>query len=340
MPRIESLNLPSEINGIFTGRRSFSEGRIVGLKANLENSDRIKSFPQLSIFIAGSYGRQEASSYSDIDLFFVSNLNAQERQGLNLKQISMLSATIDVAERSNFLTFSNDGQFLRVLFLDEILSNLGNEKDDYYNFFTARLLMILEGRPVYNESLFNEALDEVIKSYFRDYRYHPKDFKPTFLINDIIRFWKTLCLNYENKRNVMHNSVLSPEKKIKQSVKNFKLKYSRLLTCFASVLYLCKFGETISPDDVRRMCALTPIERIISAVSEDESLMGDLASIVKSYSWFMEQTALSTEMIEEKFRDKEFTLSAFSNAEEFGQNIYSLLCRVAGTNEKLRYLVI
>ena len=87
-----------------------------------------------------------------------------------------------------------------------------------------------------------------MKTYFRDYEHHPKDFRPTFLINDIIRFWKTLCLNYEHKRNEAESRYV-----IKHKIKNFKLGYSRLMTCFATVAILSTYRQTISPDNVVRI---------------------------------------------------------------------------------------
>ncbi len=150
-----------------------------------------------------------------------------------MPEIRLLSELVEIGYMMSFPKFSNDGHFLKLLFLNDILESLGSPADDYYNHFTARMLLLLESKPVYGTEIYNRLLNETIRSYFRDYEHHPTDFRPTFLINDIIRFWKTLCLNYEHKRNQVEARAT-----IKHKIKNFKLGYSRLLTCFATVASL------------------------------------------------------------------------------------------------------
>jgi len=45
--------------------------------------------------------------------------------------------------------FSNDGEFLRILYLEDMLEQLGGREDDYLNYFTARMLLLLESKPLY-----------------------------------------------------------------------------------------------------------------------------------------------------------------------------------------------
>ena len=99
------------------------------------------------------------------------------------------------------------------------------------------LLLLLESQPVYNEPLYEELLERVIESYYRDYHDHERTFRPIFLINDIIRFWRTLCLNYENRRN---RPPEDGREQHKFHLDNFKLKFSRLLTCFSAIILLAK----------------------------------------------------------------------------------------------------
>jgi len=53
----------------------------------------------------------------------------------------------------------------------------------------------------------NGTIDEGVKTtYYRDADDRP-DFLPAFLINDITRFWKTLCLNYEHSRGSGYDAL-------------------------------------------------------------------------------------------------------------------------------------
>ena len=76
---------------------------------------------------------------------------------------------------------------------------LGSPEDDGLNAFTARMLLLLESRPVYNAERYRRILKAVIGFYYRDFSDHSEHFRPTFLINDILRFWRTLTLNYEHE---------------------------------------------------------------------------------------------------------------------------------------------
>src|SRR5262245_52132623 len=101
---------------------------------------------------------------------------------------------------------------------------------------------------------------EVIQSYWRDFSRHKKDFMPAFLANDILRLWRTFCVNYE-----ANTASESPEKRAKRRLKNYKLKHNRLLTCYSALLYLLAIYTrkgTVTPLDARKMIRLTPTERL------------------------------------------------------------------------------
>jgi predicted nucleotidyltransferase len=188
----DKLKLPIHVRKCLVEREGFSRQRLLQLESHLNSSVHLKSIPDLSIFASGSYGRLEAGEHSDIDLFFLCNKPKSSYTDFNIPKIQMMSEIIDIGRKMGFPEFSNDGEFLSVLFVDDILDNLGGRSDDYENHFTARLLLLLEGKPLTDTATFNASTERIIESYFRDYPHHPKDFKPTFLTNDIIRFWKTL----------------------------------------------------------------------------------------------------------------------------------------------------
>jgi len=224
-------------------KQSHSREKIKALQEALENATEISKLRDLTIFVSGSYARLEASKYSDIDLFFIQHGVIDKIDSPNISSLRMFSEVISISDNLGFPKFSNDGEFLKILESKEILKELGGRKDDYNNHFTARLLMILESRCLFNESAYDQILKDVLGAYFKDYPDHPRDFQPTFLVNDILRFWKTLCLNYENKRNQPDDDRT---RQIKQKIKNFKLKFSRMLTCFGSIAYIVSRHDPIT----------------------------------------------------------------------------------------------
>jgi hypothetical protein len=75
-----------------------------------------------------------------------------------------------------------------------------------------------------------------------------------------LRFWRTLCVNYEARTR------REPEQeKIDGKIKNYKLKHSRMLTCYSAILYLLsEYAEygAVSPDSAVAMARLTPTSRL------------------------------------------------------------------------------
>jgi len=231
---------------LFEKRREFSSERLKKLATSLSDLPETKRLPGLCVYATGSYARNEAAEYSDIDLFFVHRGSTKEARVSRLDELRLFAKVIEIGERLGFPTFSNDGEYLQILYLDDIIQMLGGREDDYHNFFTARMLLLLESSPLVNQELYSSMIDSVIDSYFRDYPNHSSSFRAVFLINDVIRFWKTLCLNYEHRRNRPEGNT---EKKRKQQVKNFKLKFSRLMTCFGTIVAVCAKDAPVSKKD-------------------------------------------------------------------------------------------
>ena len=326
-----------------TERRKYSSERVEVLRTKLKQISELKNFPNLTIFCAGSYGRFEASKYSDIDMFFfdttenviicedaISTVNTTEKTKL-------FGKIVDVADELNYPKFTNDGEYLNIIYLDKVLNQLGGRHDDYDNTFTARMLLLLESKYLVNEELYNSTISKCIKSYFRDYPKHSDNFKPIFLINDITRYWKTLCLNYENKRNQRHDYE---NKKIPQKVKNFKLKFSRMTTCFATIASLACQIESITEENVIELVGLTPSERLLRIADFIPRAKSKIDEIVLQYEWFLMQTGLSEEELHSNFDNKEHRIKMFKKASIYGDKMFELLKIADEEYNFFRYLVI
>ena len=335
MAKKTALDLSVTSRELFERRASHSKEKLEALTNELAKSTKAAAIPELCVFAAGSYGRHEASDHSDIDLFFITSKSKQQFNNNRIPTIQLFSDVIDIGSGLNFPKFSNDGEFLKLLFLEEIEENLGSRDDDFLNHFTSRMLLMLESKPVYGHQSYESILRSTIGAYFRDYTHHPKDFKPTFLVNDIIRFWKTLCLNYEHGRNQGEERA-----KLKQKIKNFKLKFSRLTTCFATVAYLSTFRNTISPQDVYDVCLKTPHERMEALAQAVPATQPTLVKVFEEYAWFMELTGLTKDQLEEYFADKDRRSAAFARAQQFGDLLFEMLLAINKENNVLRFMVL
>ena len=316
----------------------YSETRLDELRRRISGCAETRPFePKLTIFAAGSYGRLEASKFSDLDLFFLYHGKPSDIEEARTNRLRLFAKLIEIADAMGFPKFSNDGEFLQLLYTDDLLTHLGGREDDYRNHFTTRLLLLLEGRPVYAEAEFGRIREEIVESYFRDYPDHPESFRPTFLVNDILRYWKTLCLNYEHKRN---QPVGDEDTRIKQKVKNFKLKFSRMTTCFATVAALSIQNEPVEPREVVRLATITPRGRLEDIAEKVPALRTTIETLLSEYEWFLQLTGLSTEDLHRHFHDKSRRTEAFARANAFGDKIYDLLRKADEDFGYLRYLVI
>lgn len=326
---------------IYKERAELSKTRLKELKKLIGKIPGIHEYTNLTIFGAGSFARYEASDYSDIDLFI---LCKQEREDLpkpHTSELRLLAELIKIADTLSFPEFSNDCQYLKILHSPQILKNMGSSTDDYENYFTVRMLLLLESKCLFGDTLYDEITREIINSYFVDYPDHKETFQPVFLLNDICRFWKTLLMNYEHKRI---GAVDDEAKKTKQKVRNFKLKFSRMTTCFATIASICSYEIPVKQDQVIEQTRLTPRERLEKIPTRMPKAEEAVQGVLDRYAFFLDMTGLTTDELESCFSDKKKRTDMFKVANEYGDSMYKLLqvlddCQ--GNDFKfLRYLVI
>lgn len=309
----------------------YSKEKLSALEKALEEAAEFKKIPEFTIYAVGSFGRHEGGENSDIDTFFISNAADLHQQRLGLAKIQMFSKFIEIAEGLDFPEVSNDGQFLEVLSSHEMLGKFGAPEDDYANLFTARMLLLLESKPIFGKQEYKKLLKSVIDTYFRDFKGHEKNFHPTILLNDIVRYWKTLCLNYENKRLVSDSR--NPEEKQKFKIKNLKLKFSRVVTCYSTIAIVCKQGNSLNPEKFQEICELTPIQRLEGACEARQ-----FETLKQQYVEFLDIVHRRDEEIVQLIEDNEDEIN--KKADQFLRTMSGMIKITAEQNDFLRYLLI
>jgi hypothetical protein len=187
--------------------------------------------------------------------------------------------------------------------------------------------------------VYRDALGTVIDAYWRDYDDHQTNFMPAFLTNDILRLWRTFCVNYEAK------TERTPEpEKAEGKLKKYKLAHSRLLTCYSAILYLiAKYSETgsVHPSDARTMIELTPTQRLEwlrdqPSVSDSNEI---LDKILAQYERFLETTNTAEDQLKARFMDKDASKQYTDAAVTFGDLIFDALDRI-GKRSRFHRLVV
>lgn len=321
---------------VIESRRQYSLERLQELEQRIQQTAEGVDLAGLTIFTVGSYGRLEASQHSDIDLFFMYS-EGSPKDDRRTSELRLFGRLIDLVEEMGFPKFSNDSQFLQSHLTEDVLKHLGSPTDDAENYFTTRMLLLLESRCLFGQADYDDVVDKMLESYYRDYPKHEENFRPWFLFNDIMRYWKTLLLNYENKR-----MRRDEEDSLKPRVKNFKLKFSRAATCFATI---CAIGSVDGPVDqarVRDIIGSTPLERLRSVGENIGRLEPMVRDITDEYEWFMSQTALQTDELEAMFVDRASKVEMFKRAHNFGTSLFQLLREIDRDreNDLLRSLVV
>jgi len=255
-------------------RRSYSESKLQQLRQSL--AELLQSHSGIAVFAAGSLGRYEAGPRSDLDLFVIADI-AEELTPLQVTRL--LAGVADVNDKLGFPPFSGDMRFFKLYRAEELIEHTGKPIDDTENSFTARMLLLLEGRCVAGNDVYTRVLNKVCENYFRDNK-GKKDFKPLFLLNDVLRYWRTLCLNYEGARS----DATKPWRK-----KNLNLRFSRLSTVFSTVTALMALKPSTA-SDFFPLALETPFERLASAIDQaglDHE--GQLfRSFLDNYEWFLQ----------------------------------------------------
>lgn len=214
-------------------------------------------------------------------MFLISYRNdrvGKERSVSRLQEVCALADLIAVNEELALHPFTGDGQYLKIHELHDIIEGTGSSDDDSENLFTTRLLLLLESQPLAGDRLYCQAVKQVLDMYFRDGRGR-KDFRPLFILNDILRYWRTLCLNYERDRSTEGKPWWK---------RNLNLKFPRKLTVFSTVLCIVATRMT-SAEDFLQVSSMTPMERLAFALDQmsDGALHEGFARVLDDYEDFL-----------------------------------------------------
>lgn len=322
-------------------RRNKTLARFAELQSHLKRAGEIVA-DKACVYATGSFGRLEAGDQSDLDVFIVSKTAEIERDDkkLMVNQLSNLDTILVKAELIKSINilhmpkFDADGKYLESHSIHDLKTHLGTAEDDYRNTLTGRLLLFLESRPLVGTVVYEEIIDEVIAAYWGDFGDHSADFIPAFLTNDILRLWRTFCVNYESgRRSAKGNS----------KIKNHKLKHSRMLTCFSALIFLLavyKLDGTVSPQRAKQMTQLTPTERLQWLLKEGafSTVHREVAQVLERYSEFLRRMDKPKAELNELFENhsREWVRQSY----EFGDLIFDIISKIGAGSKFFRLIAV
>jgi hypothetical protein len=96
------------------------------------------------------------------------------------------------------------GIFGNLIFSHELVHQIGGENDPNSN-ITRRLLLLLESRTIGSTDAYNRVVRVILERYFDQdtnlFNVDKTHFRvPRFLLNDIVRFWRTMAVDFAGKQ--------------------------------------------------------------------------------------------------------------------------------------------
>lgn len=142
----------------------------------------------VSIVLMGSWGRSEVTSGSDDDFMLL--IRGDMRNDVRPSEAEVKT----VLDRAP----GDQGIFGAPVASRLMIENIGLEEDSNNN-LSRRMLFLLEsvyatGQDIY-DAVRKELLDRYLDQSVKDFR------PPRFLLNDVIRYWRTMCVDFAGKEH-------------------------------------------------------------------------------------------------------------------------------------------
>ena len=223
-----------------------------------------------SLVVFGSIARGEWTSGSDVDWALLVDGPADDGH------LAMTHAIRQELEAGGWKQPGRDQLFGGLAISHDLVHRIGGDNDSNRN-ITQRILLLLESRsPVPGDIVRERVLRVILRRYLDDDFGYAMPAKaaarvPRFLLNDIVRYWRTMAVDFAAKRRARAGEGWL--------LRNFKLRLSRKL------IFTAGLAATLS-------CSLRPPDALRRIENETEA---DYAAIMTDHLLtFANRTPLET----------------------------------------------
>lgn len=282
---------------------------------------------EISVAVAGSYGRLEASPTSDLNFIILSQHELEDKK--------VLDCIKDSVDEFNIGLPNPEGVFSEVISVTDLVGKIGS-RDDTLEYVAQRMLLLMETRPLFNERVYRNVTDQILRKYLEYVIQDPKK-EALFLMNDLIRYFRSICVNYQFQ---------FWREQEKWTLRNVKLRHSRIVL-YAGLLLLIMNASKERKDKfayISTRIHYTPLEKIALVYADNGDYSFD--KILGIYEVFLRKVT------DEKIRNSlqidyenrysnphylELKVSADSLRTELTRFIFSM--RGVWTDHVLEYLI-
>ena len=245
-----------------------------------------------SVVVTGSLGRGEATAGSDADWILLVDGRADPRHAMIARDIA--SRIGDVVTKE----VGRTGTFGGIVASHELVHYIAGTRDSNEN-LTRRILLLSESRALINPAVRERVIQNVLARYVVydrsvQSRSGRRQTVPHFLLNDVVRYWRTMASDYASK--------MWERQREGWGIRNVKLRFSRkllfmwgLLASFAADLFAPEELRRIENDDeyfhaladlVGSLTDVPPLELLARVVVQcDDDKLAD--EIFSSYDQFL-----------------------------------------------------
>lgn len=243
--KIPRLTERTDVAAALDGARDRSEA-ILGTLRSVA-TDLLAGNPDLIIGVNGSVARREVTAGSDVDLFVLTlngDIAAAKKAQADYREI-LLAQGVKMP--------AHGGVFESPLRTTQLTATIGGE-DDTNTYITRRMLYLLEGEWVANEDGFNRLRSDLVARYVSEDLDKQKIVR--FFLNDVIRYWRTICVDFEYKTA----DATKP-----RAIRLVKLRLSRMLLYVGGITAARQtvgLDAAAKRDKLAQLLSIPPLERL------------------------------------------------------------------------------